>query len=176
MIQEARLNKMVYAKFDSTLHYLELPYVEVKTARSNPDEDCLGRRDYEIIFGWLKKKGVKQIIHLAVDDYQPRSHSCESIERALEDFKVVKVWDWCKPDIDSETLFKAAPDVQELVLYWSGSNAVLRGWSEPEGLNKLRRLEKVTVHGIPVSAHCLSDAVGIPDHDANVTCTGARDE
>lgn len=164
-IQEARLNKMGYAKFDSTLHYLELPYVQVKTARSrgaSPDKDCLGRCDYETIFSWIKKKGVKQIIHLSVEDYQPRSHSCESIEKALKDLRVVKVWDWCKPDIDSETLIKAAPDVQELVLYWSGNNAVLRGWSEPEGLNRLRRLEKITVHGIPVSVHFSSGTSGVP--------------
>lgn len=156
VVHEAWLTKMRYLTFDETLHYLELPCIEVKSSLSHnegPHEDCKGRRDYESVFNWLKKKEVKRIIHLSVEDYHPRSHSDESIERALEGLKVVKSWDWCKPDIDSETLLNAAPEVQELVLYWSGNNAVLRGWSEPEGLHRLRNLRKITVHGTPVSMH-----------------------
>ncbi|KAJ4286233.1 hypothetical protein N0V90_013267 [Kalmusia sp. IMI 367209] len=152
VIHEARLEKMRYVKFDQTLHYLELPNVEVRMSKprnASPDEECEGRKEYEAIFNWLKSKAVKQIIHLFVDDYHPCSHSDESIEKALEDLKVIKTWDWRKLDIDSMTLLKAAPDVQEIVLYWSGRNAVLRGWSEPDGLHRLRNLRKVTVHGTP---------------------------
>lgn len=147
--------KMTYVKFDETLHYLELPNVEVRMSKpgnASPDEECKGRRDYEAIFKWLKSNSVKQIIHLFVEDYSPCSHSDESIELALRGLKVIKTWDWHKLDIDSATLLKAAPDVQEIVLYWSGTNAVLRGWSEPEGLHRLANLRKITVHGTPVSA------------------------
>ena len=146
---------MSYVKFDETLHFLELPNVKVAVTRNqriNSDETSKGRRDYETIFNWLRKKGVRHIIHLFVEDASPHSHSNESIERSLKDFKVIKTWDWYKMDIDSETLFKAASGVQEVALYWSGSNAVLRGWSEPEGLNKLEHLEKITLHGTQVRA------------------------
>jgi hypothetical protein len=145
---------MPYVTFDETLHVLELPNVKVAMTRNqriNSDETSKGRRDYETIFNWLREKGVRNIIHLYVEDASPHSHSNESIERALKDFKIIKTWDWCKMDVDSETLLKAAPGVHELVLYWSGSNAVLRGWSEPEGLDKLQYLEKITVHGTQVS-------------------------
>jgi hypothetical protein len=43
-------------------------------------------------------------------------------------------------------------------LYWSGNNAVLRGWSEPGGLNQLKRLEKVHLH---VGRVCYSFALFI---------------
>jgi hypothetical protein len=153
VIDEARLEEMPYAKFDETLHYLELPNVKVSVSRGqkiNSDDASKGRRDYETIFNWLRKKGVKNIIHLLVEDAPAHSHSDESIERALKDFKVIKTWEWLKTDIDSETLVKAAPSVREVVLYWSGNNAVLRGWGEAEGLHRLRNLEKITVHGTPV--------------------------
>lgn len=152
VLNEAILKNITFVKFDETLHYLGLPNVEVRMSKSSQDEECKGRRDYEAIFQWLKNNSVKQIIHLFVEDNKPCPHSDESIELALRDLKVIKTWDWHKSDIGSTTLLKAAPDVQEIVLYWSGRNAVLRGWSEEEGLNRLPKLKKITVHGTPVSA------------------------
>jgi len=51
-----------------------------------------------------------------------------------------------KSDLCTETIITAAPDTREVSLYWSGNNAVLRGWSEPGGLNLLTKLEVVRLH------------------------------
>lgn len=145
---------MSYARLDSVLHYVEIPQAITRTGGLTGQtkfQDCVGRNDHEEVFKWLKENKVKHIIHLRVYDIEHPSHSCESIENALCDLNVVKVWDWAKLDIDSETLLKAAPNIKELVLYWSGSNIVLRGWSEPAGLKKLRFLERITIHAFPVS-------------------------
>ncbi|KAK0732407.1 peptidase S8/S53 domain-containing protein, partial [Apiosordaria backusii] len=50
----------------------------------------------------------------------------------------------------------AAPAVEHLHLYWSGNQAVLKGWSCPTGIAQLhsstkRKLKTVTVHASPVS-------------------------
>jgi hypothetical protein len=63
----------------------------------------------------------------------------------------VEDWDWRKIDLCSEVIHTVAPMVRTVHLYWGGNNAILRGWSEPEGLAKLEKLEKVHLHERQVS-------------------------
>lgn len=108
--------------------------------------DGKGRSDMAFFFKFLRNKGVKRIIRVIVDDtlIEP-AHSDDAIEKALEGLGV-EIWDWQKFDLCTETIRTAAPDAREVSLYWSGNNAVLRGWSEPEGLKLLKNLEKVNLH------------------------------
>ncbi|KAK8253643.1 hypothetical protein IWZ00DRAFT_487058 [Phyllosticta capitalensis] len=141
-----------YVQFEDTLQHVELPHLEIekpvvssKFAPKMTVADGRGRQDYVTVFKWLRKKGVTRILNLSIDDRSEPSHSEEAIEKALQDIEVIQLWDWRKPDLSSETIFNAAKGVEEVNLYWNGNNAVLRSWSEPEGLNKLQNLAKVTV-------------------------------
>lgn len=125
--------------------------LEEKTTTANSNKsaatpsEAKGRRDMVFFFQLLREKGVKRVIRVIVDDTGKPEHSDEAIEKALAPFKI-EVWDWRKFDLCTETIRIAAPDVREVFLYWSGNNAVLRGWSEPEGLKLLDKLEKVYLH------------------------------
>lgn len=85
------------------------------------------------------------MIRVIVDDTLEPAHSDEAIEKALWNLKV-DIWDWKKVDICTETIITASPDVKEVYLYWSGNNAVLRGWSELGGLPLLKKLKRVHLH------------------------------
>jgi hypothetical protein len=66
--------------------------------------------------------------------------------------------DWRKADLSTDVIAFAAPTVEQVNLYWSGNQTVLRGWSCPEGIPRLhattkQRLRTVIVHAAPV---CLS--------------------
>lgn len=112
--------------------------------------DGLGRTDLIILFTWLKEtKSVKTILKVIVEDLAEPSHSDEAIETCLSGMGV-EVWDWRKTDLCSEVIYRVSPDTRELHLYWTGRNAVLRGWSEAEGLKKLRKLEQVYLHVLQV--------------------------
>jgi hypothetical protein len=126
----------------------------------------LGRKDMQYFFEWLYAKGVRHIIRVCVEDSGEsgeKVHSDQAIQKCLEKF-VVERLDWSKTDLDPETIFhvssrieneiltqedrggaEAVPNRQlkQLHLRWSGSNAVLRAWSEPEGLAMLPHLEKI---------------------------------
>jgi hypothetical protein len=126
----------------------------------------LGRKDMQYFFEWLYAKGVRHIIRVCVEDLGDsgeKVHSDQAIQKCLEKF-VIERLDWSKTDLDPETILhvssrveketstpenqggtEAAPDRQlkELHLRWSGSNAVLRAWSEPEGLAMLPHLKKI---------------------------------
>lgn len=90
------------------------------------------------------------MIRVIVDDTLEPAHSDEAIEEALRNLEV-DVWDWKKVDICTETIITASPNVREVCLYWSGNNAILRGWSEPQGLALLKQLKKVHLHVDQVS-------------------------
>ncbi|KAK2728384.1 intracellular serine protease [Colletotrichum kahawae] len=47
-------------------------------------------------------------------------------------------WDWRKPDLSTEVIAFAAPTVENVHLYWSGNQAVLRDWDCDEGIPRLR--------------------------------------
>lgn len=127
----------------------------------------LGRKDMKYFFDWLYNKGVRHIIEVSVKDYGDSDemvHSDKAIQESLERF-VIERLDWQKTDLDPETILHVSskalakrsptsenpdgveliPDRQlrELCLRWGGSNAVLRAWSEPEGLAMLPQLRKI---------------------------------
>ncbi|GJC96276.1 intracellular serine protease [Colletotrichum higginsianum] len=144
-------------RFDEVLMYVRFPIVAVKrTDRRAPKPRALGRQDMEFFFEWLYNKGVRRILKLEVDDSGNIPHSDEAIQTSLEKI-VVEHLDWRKTDLDprivchkgnttsgdktsSETL---RVDLREVTLQWSGNNAVLRSWSEVDGLPKLPKLEVV---------------------------------
>ncbi|TGO27280.1 hypothetical protein BPAE_0044g00130 [Botrytis paeoniae] len=69
----------------------------------------------------------------------------EAIEKALERFDV-EILDWYKVDLCPEAMWMSSRKLKEVYLRWSGNNAVLRGWSEPEGLRRLENLKKIHLH------------------------------
>ncbi|RYP93507.1 hypothetical protein DL770_000391 [Monosporascus sp. CRB-9-2] len=147
-ISEDFINEgLSHLKFENILQYVALRRMELekKVIQKPPKPSGKGRRDMVFIFDFLRKKSVDRVIRIIVDDTLEPAHSDEAIEDALRDLKV-EIWDWRKMDLCTETIFTAAPDAREVYLYWSGNNAVLRGWSEPEGLNRLAKLEKVHLH------------------------------
>ncbi|KAM0565038.1 hypothetical protein ACHAP9_008779 [Verticillium nonalfalfae] len=147
-----------HLRFDEVLQYVAFPRLEVEPKpalhpRTNAaDEDYplenlgRGRTDMIYFFDWLRKKNVKRIIRVIVQevDGQP-SHSDEAIERALAGFQV-EALDWQKPDLDPDTICAVSEELRELTLHWRGNNAVLKGWSDNDGLRRLRHLEKVHMH------------------------------
>lgn len=99
-------------------------------------------------FQWLRqKKNVRRIVKVIVDDSQRPAHSDEAIVRALQDLHV-EVLHWLKTDLDPVTIHSVSTEIRELYLRWSGNNAVLRGWGEPDGLPKLKFLRTVKVHTV----------------------------
>lgn len=150
-----RLERMKYVNFEDTLKYVLLPSIRVAKppaatskflAKPAAKDVGKGRDDYTVIFDWLRRKGVKRIFNLYIDDREEPSHSDETIEKALQGIEVLKVWDWQRSDLSSEVIAKAAPNVSEVNLYWGGNNAILRSWSESEGLNQLKKLDTVVLY------------------------------
>lgn len=88
------------------------------------------------IFRWLKAQGVNSVLKVTViDDVEP-SHSDQVIEECLGGLNV-RIWNWFKVDLCSDVILKSAKNARDVTLYSSGNNAVLKGWSSPEGLAKL---------------------------------------
>ncbi|CAF3645222.1 unnamed protein product [Fusarium graminearum] len=108
----------------------------------------VGWKDVYYFFRWLsKKKAVENIIHLIVEDGHGIPHSDEAIEESLKDFNI-EILDWRKPDLDLMTSQTACrnSDLPEVHLWWDGNNAVLRAWSEPDGLVKITTLQVIHLH------------------------------
>jgi len=142
-ISEERIEDgLAHLKFEDILQYVALPSLKLerrptfsKTNKKSPTLDGKGRNDMIFLFNFLRNKSVKRVIRVIVDDTLEPFHSDEAIETALGGLKV-EIWDWKKVDLCTETIVTAAPDAREVCLYWSGNNAVLRGWGEPGGLNQ----------------------------------------
>ena len=153
------------ANLEDSLQFVRIPHLIIKPtpppplANGTADDPLMksmepiplkdlavGRTDLGIIFRWLRNDAeVEKIIKLIVDDLHHPAHSDEEIERAVKPFKV-EIWDWRKIDLCCETIAEAAPNARQVKLYWSGNNAVLCGWSDPEGgLARLPDLERVVV-------------------------------
>ncbi|KAF4537178.1 uncharacterized protein LTHEOB_11556 [Lasiodiplodia theobromae] len=156
------LDRMKYLDFEDTLQYVHIPMLQVEktgpAASRRNATSSRGRNDYVDIFKWLKEeKKVERIVNLQVEDVSEirvhgeqaelLSHSDESIEKALKGIEVLKTWDWKKFDLSSETIRTVAGRASSVVLYWGGNDAILRSWSEREGLVTLERLRTVTVYG-----------------------------
>ncbi|KAL5088991.1 hypothetical protein Trisim1_006135 [Trichoderma cf. simile WF8] len=129
----------------------------------------LGRKDAKYFLDWLFDKGVRHIINLSVEDdgrSGEKVHSDQIIRQSLERL-IIEHLDWQKIDLDPETILHVgcktvrqdgpytitqsdqvstqpvSQHLRQLSLRWSGSNAVLRAWSEPNGLVLLPQLQKV---------------------------------
>ncbi|GKZ19601.1 hypothetical protein AbraIFM66951_002875 [Aspergillus brasiliensis] len=143
-------------EFDEVLQYVVFPPVRLRNHDSIHirkyfpesheflDSVSAERKDLLFFFLWLKKKKVKHIIHLTVDDYKD-PHDDEVIHKCLSGLRV-DVLDWSKPDLDPEMLCAACPEVRELHLRWGGNNAILRAWGEPDGLRTLPCLRKIHLY------------------------------
>lgn len=137
-------------KLDTILRCVYLPAITVKWDDSNiPSKNmadawkCVGRTDLYLIFDWLKNVvGVKKVVEVVVvDDSKDRKpHSDQAIKECLRDLDV-EIWNWKRMDISSELIYTVAGDYVSVVyLYCSGVNAVLRGWSDINGLAKLQNV------------------------------------
>lgn len=120
--------------------------IRLKPGQRPPKPDGKGRTDMKPLFTWLRDiKKVKTVLRVIVDDLQEPAHSDEAIESCLAGFGV-EIWDWKKRDLSPEVIQAVAPNARVVHLYWGGNNAVLRAWSESEGLKKLLKLETVHLH------------------------------
>ncbi|KAL7785168.1 hypothetical protein V8C37DRAFT_420238 [Trichoderma ceciliae] len=143
-------------KFDNILQYVSFPKVSVTWTGMQafmPRDGGQGRRDMDI----------------HVEDMEKPSHKDESIIKSLENISIDSL-DWQKVDLDPRTISGIGRKVkqqisgteatdsgvalisqlQEITLYWSGNNAVLRAWSEAEGLSIMPNLVQIYIHVPPV--------------------------
>lgn len=77
---------------------------------------------------------------IIVDDLKEPSHQDDAIESCLQSAKGLETWDCKKLDLSPDFIQRAAPDARVMHVHWSEKDAVLRAWSEPEGLRKLNQL------------------------------------
>lgn len=148
-------------KFYPVLRHVALPPLKIKPLSSAMSstkraEYSFQYTDQLLFFEWLQiKMKVKKIFKVIVDDTDTPHRDEEIINvlagkgtrgRAkLQSFDV-EILDWRKMDLCPIVVQSAAPNLRELHLRWGGSNAVLRGWSEPEGLPKLKQLKAIHLH------------------------------
>jgi hypothetical protein len=135
-------------EFEDILQYVQIPrhpFHRRGASRSpadanetKPGEDGVGRRDFRRIFEVLKKKGVRKIIRLIVDDDDACLHQDDVIEE-LGMFEIEE-FQWTKMDMSSVVLRHAVSRVRKLRLFSSGNHSVLRDWSGLDGLNQLCRV------------------------------------
>lgn len=130
-------------KFDTIISHLSLPKwtgapPESETTKNRvPSTEAKPWGPYlEPVFERLRRRGVKDILKVEVDDIIQYPHSDEAIVRCLRDFNVRDL-NWAKLDLSSTVINKAAKGVQNLTLQCSGREAVLLGWSCDDGLVKL---------------------------------------
>ncbi|KAI0549771.1 hypothetical protein F4679DRAFT_595566 [Xylaria curta] len=142
-----------HMNFDNVLRYVAFNKIEVhipaskstqQQAKKSVQQLGRGRTDLTFFFQWLREKNVDHILKVVVDDWPERPHSDKAIEDCLKQFEVERL-EWRKLDICSETLLNSCRAVSHLNLWWSGNRAILRSWSEPEGLAKLEKLETITL-------------------------------
>ncbi|KAF4457029.1 intracellular serine protease [Fusarium austroafricanum] len=131
-----------HLRFDTVLQYVAFPQVDLKDQKRTSDPRYAGREDMLFFFEWLKQQGVTKIIKVIVDDLEPPSHSDDAIEKSLTPFKV-EILDWRRLDLDPTSLCVIGECLREVTLHWSGSNAVLRAWSEKDGLALVPTLEVI---------------------------------
>ncbi|KAL4960196.1 uncharacterized protein BDV14DRAFT_183134 [Aspergillus stella-maris] len=140
-ITEERFDKF---PFETCLSYVCLPPRKHQT----PDAGSRGETDslasYQPIFNFLKKKGVKKIFRITVNDLLGQPHSDKSLVELTRTYNI-QHWDWRKLDISSDTILAAAPDVKTVVMHSSGNLSTLQGWACKHGLARLQKLESVQV-------------------------------
>ncbi|KAH8892234.1 subtilisin-like protein [Thozetella sp. PMI_491] len=154
-------NSYDHIKFSDVLCYVAVGAVKLqRTAQANTSKSPrgrdlvkpgLGRTCLTILFDWLRKKGVKKILKVIVDDsiaddnldlLRPGvPHTDDAIEQALHPFHV-EMLDWRKPDMCPQMIRSASDELRELWLTWGGNNTILRAWSAQDGLPLLEKLER----------------------------------
>ena len=138
-------------RFDNTLLSIHFDRVELELGSQKTrrvEFPSSGREEMKHFFGWLYvDKGVRTIVKVTVEDREQRVHSDQVIEDALKN-PAIEVLDWRKYDICPWTIREACRNspLREIHLWWNGNNAVLRSWSEPEGLVKLQHLQHIYLH------------------------------
>ena len=152
---------LLYVKFGRV--ELDIPNIRPRHTEVNLDPGA-GRKDMETFFNWLYSKGVRNIVKVIVEDRYGIVHCDQSIETALKRFEI-EILSWRKYDLCPKAIREACkkPSLREIHLWWSGNNAVLRSWSEPDGLAKLPKLERVHLHE-PQVWNRLSTAQGYEAH------------
>ncbi|KAK0648154.1 hypothetical protein B0T16DRAFT_325322 [Cercophora newfieldiana] len=156
-------NYFQHHKYSTTLQFVVLCELKIELS---PKPGPKRYPDQLFFLQWLREaKGVTKIIKLTVDDRR-EPHRDEDIEQVVggwddSDPKKpgtntaasfdVEILDWRKADLCPVTIKRAAPNVRELHLHWSGSNSVLFGWSDASCLASLPRLRKIHVHYTIVS-------------------------
>lgn len=159
--QDAMKTHISILNFESILQYVDIPKIshlddtvkpntQMSTRNQVPPQAGGGRTEVEEVFQKLRDKGVSTILKVNVDDLEYPAHNDAAIERSLKNMSV-EVWNWRKIDICPSLIFQTAPDITEVHLYWSGTNAVLRAWSEEEGLPMMKKLNKIFLHELQVS-------------------------
>ncbi|KAF3074378.1 hypothetical protein CFAM422_003607 [Trichoderma lentiforme] len=133
-----------HLNFNSVLQYVAFPQIVLGSDEEPPKTGAQGRTDLVFFFEWLRNKGVKQVVKIIVDDLRDTPHSDEAIEESLESMSV-EILDWRRTDLDSLTLRSIGENLRILHLQWSGSNPVLRAWSEREGLCTLPKLQEIHI-------------------------------
>lgn len=145
-MSEEFLRGQSYYVFHSTLKFVYIPHVIIDLTKGQSDKmaevlgwKCEGRKDLLMIFDWLKNGGgVKRVLDVVVEDME-KPHSDDVIFACLDKLQV-ETWEWRRPDISSELIFRAAGDSVKVVhLYCSGLESVLRSWSAPDGLPRLKK-------------------------------------
>ncbi len=142
-------------KFNSVLQYvafrrIEFIRPELPPRVGNQGQKVVpvtgkGRTDMTVPFKWLRERDVIDIVKVIVDDLELPSHKDEAIRESLGPFDI-EILDWRKIDLCPDTICSSCPKLREVHLWWSGTNGILRAWSEPEGLVKLKHLRLIQIH------------------------------
>ncbi|KAH6854899.1 hypothetical protein B0I37DRAFT_410945 [Chaetomium sp. MPI-CAGE-AT-0009] len=158
---------------------LALPTAEKKTSSTSrwrpgqvQENPNMGRNDLIKVFDKLSSCGVTRILNVQVDDLYEPSHTDSAIEMALRGADppapryrhqrpaharnpahpsiLVETWDWRRADISADVIAAVAPGVKHVKLYWSGKQAVLRGWGDASaGIPRLAKLKTLKVYAAP---------------------------
>jgi len=171
------LDRMQAGGFGAILSYVNIPAIRQSPAHQQATDtvDTMDRghlaaknpRDLTGVFNKLYSKplSVRRIWRLEVEDRQCPSHSDAAIERSIQGREdaggnkdargaiSVHIWDWRKPDLNTDVIAFAATDVKVVHLSWSGNQTVLKAWGCHEGIPRLHSItgvEKILIHASPV--------------------------
>src|SRR5690242_9169649 len=91
-----------HMQFEDTLQYVALPGLRLERLspyyKRRPKADGKGRKDLVFFFEFMRRKDVKRIIRVIVEDNLDPPHSDKAIEQALEGLEI-EIWDWRRPDL-----------------------------------------------------------------------------
>lgn len=141
-----------FLKFSKTLQYVALPALQRSTPQSPGKENWKDEGENQVIersspspylevFKWLRTRGVERVMEIIIEDDLDDPTTDAEIQSTLKDL-CTEIWNWRKYDISADTIVQAAPHARELYLYTTGKKAVLREWSDEEGLHKLKNVSR----------------------------------